>query len=130
MRSRARPRHRRRTRRSPPAGPSSRPAELEVAAFVDTEQLVGVAVLLVVVDQAGIRRRGDDAVEAALEVDRARVAMEHRREQGVVPDGRESLDPRKRVEDVAQQEPARLIDRTAIARCLKPVRVSCGARGN
>ena len=38
-------------------------AELELARVVEAEQLIRVAVLLVVVDQARIRRRRDDAVE-------------------------------------------------------------------
>ena len=40
-------------------------ADLALAPVVEPEQLVRVAVLLVVVDQARIRRRGDDGVERA-----------------------------------------------------------------
>src|SRR4051812_4847699 len=42
--------------------PRSGGAELELTAVVERQQLVGVAVLLVVVDQARVRRRGDHAV--------------------------------------------------------------------
>src|SRR5439155_2365574 len=41
--------------------------ERELPPVVEPQQLVGVAVLLVVVDQAGVGRRRDHAVEAALE---------------------------------------------------------------
>ena len=62
-----------------PADTPCRPSELALPALVQAEQLVGVAVLLVVVDQARIRRRGDDAVERATEIELARVAVPHRR---------------------------------------------------
>jgi hypothetical protein len=42
-------------------------AELVRPPLVEAEQLVGVAVLLVVVDQPGVRRRGDDGVERPAE---------------------------------------------------------------
>ena len=64
-----------RDRRS--ARPARRPAELEVAALVEAEQLVGVAVLLVVVDQPRVRRRRDDAVVRPARSIVARVAVEH-----------------------------------------------------
>ena len=102
-----------------PTRAARRPAELEVTPLVDAEQLVGVAVLLVVVDQARIRRRGDDAVVRAFEIDRAGVAVQHPRDAAVGPDGRERLDPLQRVERVAQQEPAGRLDRLALAPVLE-----------
>ena len=50
-------------------------AELGLAPLVEAKQLIGVAVLLVVVDQTRIRRRGDDGVERAAEVQLTRVAV-------------------------------------------------------
>ena len=62
-----------------PADTPRRPPELALPTLVQAEQLVGVPVLLVVVDQPRIRRRGDDAVERAAEIELARVAVPHRR---------------------------------------------------
>src|SRR5215207_7468186 len=50
------------------ARPAGGGSELTLAAIVETEQLVRVPVLLVVVDQAGVRRRGDDAVIGSTEL--------------------------------------------------------------
>ena len=60
-----------------PARPACRAAQLAITALVESEQLVGVAMLLVVVDQARVRRRGHDAVVRPAEVELARVAVEH-----------------------------------------------------
>ena len=61
------------------ARPSRSRAELPLAPVVEPEQLVGVAVLLVVVDQARIRRRGDDAVVRPAQLELPRVPVEHER---------------------------------------------------
>ena len=71
-----------------------------LARVVEAEQLVRVPVLLVVVDQAGVRRRGDDAVERRVVLDAARVAVQHPRGTPLVAYPRELLDPRERVECV------------------------------
>ena len=103
------------------------PAELEITPLVDAEQLVRVAVLLVVVDQARIRRRRDDAVVRAFEIDRAGVAVQHPGDATVGPSGRERLDPLERVERVAQQEAAGRLDRLALTPVLEaPVRLEPG----
>src|SRR5437763_146605 len=44
-------------------------ADLARAQVLEAEQLVGVAVLLVVVDEPGIRRRRDDGVERTRQVE-------------------------------------------------------------
>ena len=49
--------------------------ELALAAIVKAEQLVGIAVLLVVVDEAGVRRRGEDGVVLPSERDVPCVAV-------------------------------------------------------
>ena len=54
-------------------------AQLQLAAVVEPEQLVRVAVLLVVVDEAWVRRRRDHAVERPGQVELPRVAVEHDR---------------------------------------------------
>ena len=46
------------------ASSAGRGAELDVPQVFEPEELIGVAVLLVVVDQARVWRRGDDPVEA------------------------------------------------------------------
>ena len=50
---------------------------LFLAAVAEPEQLVGVAVLFVVVDQARVGRRGDHASRGARQPDCTRVAVEH-----------------------------------------------------
>ena len=79
-------------------------AELELARVVEPEQLVRVAVLLVVVDQARIRRRRDDAVERRARNRRPRVALEDVALRARVAHSRERLDARERVERVAAEE--------------------------
>ena len=80
--------------------------------------------LLVVVDQAGIGRRGDHAVVRPAEVDRPGVTVEHARDRALRTRRRERLDPIERVERVAQEEAARRLDRTALAPVLEaPVRL-------
>src|SRR5207253_9288549 len=67
--------------------------------------------------------RGDDSVEATVEVELPRVAVQH---LGVPPSrahARELPHPRERVERIAPQEASRLLDRTALAPVLvTPVR--------
>ncbi len=96
-RARATLRRRRSTREMPATYSSiARPAratrgrtELALAAVVEPEQLVRVAMLLVVVDQPRVRRRRDDRVERPLERDVARSprARSRRRDPGVGPAG-------------------------------------------
>ena len=69
--------------------------------------------LLVVVDQAGVRRRSDDAVVRPPELELTRVAMEHDRRPLRIAHVREVLDPRCGVEQVAGQELVRALDRPA-----------------
>ena len=95
-----------------------------VAPLVEAEQLVGVAVLPVVVDQPRVRRRGDDAVVRPAEVELARVAVEDRATRPARAHARERLDPVERVERVAEEEPTRRLDRLAFAAVLvAPVRL-------
>ncbi len=105
-------------------------ADLPLAPVVELEQLVRVAVLLVVVDQARIRRRGEDGVERPAESSLARVAVQDGRLALDVAHLRELLDPRERVERVAAEEADRRLDRPAVRRCLwhqySPL---CGSRG-
>src|SRR5581483_4932877 len=104
-------------------GPARRRAELELAAVVEPEQLVGVPMLFVVVDQPRVRRRGDDSVVGAVPVDDARVPVQDRRVAPEPPDARERLDPREGVERVPTQELSRGADRPALASVLvAPVR--------
>ena len=56
--------------------PRAAGTDLVLAQIVEPEQLVGVAVLLVVVDQSRVRRGGDDGVERPTELDLARVAVQ------------------------------------------------------
>src|SRR4051794_27517735 len=60
--------------------------------------------LLVVVDQARVRRRGDDAVEGLAVLNYARVVVQDARGRLVVADDVEELDATQRVERVAPQE--------------------------
>jgi hypothetical protein len=66
--------------------------DFSLTPVVETEQLVRVAMLLVVVDQPRVRRRGDDGLEAAGQLRLARVAVQH---VGLVPaaHARELLHP-------------------------------------
>src|SRR6185312_16619956 len=107
-----------------------RPPELALPSLVQVEQLVGVPVLLVVVDQPRIRRRGDDAVERAAEIELARVAVPHRRVCILSPRRRERLEPVERVQRVAEEEPPRLGDGAAGAAMLvAPVRLDLRLAG-
>ncbi len=105
-------------------------AELELAEVREPEQLVRVAVLLVVVDEPGVRRRGDDAVEAAAVVELASVPVEDGRGTAARAQTSERLDPRDRVEPVAREEVRRALHRPALPLVLvAPVRaVLRGAR--
>ena len=69
--------------------------------------------LLVVVDEAGIRRGRDDAVEAGAEFELARVAVHHFGFSPPRPRARELMDSLQRVERVPAQEPPGLADRPA-----------------
>jgi hypothetical protein len=105
--------------------PARRRAELELSHVVEAEQLVRVAVLLVVVDQARIRRRGEDAVEAAAEVELPSVAVEDGRLPATGARAGELADARDRVERVATEEVRGAVDRTALAPVLvAPVRLA------
>ena len=88
-------------------------AHLELAAVVETQQLVGVAMLLVVVDQPRVRRRRDDAVERAAELELADVSVEHDRLAPARAHARELTDPLEGVERVAAQEVLGSFDRAA-----------------
>ena len=81
--------------------------------LVEAQQLVRVAVLLVVVDQPRVGRRRDDAVERPAQVELARVAVEDLRDPVRRAYVRERRDPLERVERVAQQEAARGFHRPA-----------------
>ena len=102
------------SRPTPRAGlPSSRPVP-----SLQPEQLVRVPVLLVVVDQPRVRRRRDNRVERARDVELARVAVDDGRVDVLCSRRGERLDPVERVEGVAQQEAPRLLDRLAGASVL------------
>src|SRR5581483_7666217 len=97
--------------------------DLFLAPVVEVEQLVGVAVLLVVVDQAGVRRRRDDAGGSSWKIDLARVGV-HDRDLGVGSNQREVAQAADRVQRVAAQELERLLDGAAGAAVLvAPVRL-------
>src|SRR5262249_59352837 len=99
--------------------------ELELRAIVELEQLVCVTVLLVVVDEPGIRRRRDDAVEASRKIVRPRVAVDDRGRDPPRTDTRELLQPRERVQCVTAQELRSGVDRTACPLVLvTPVRLA------
>jgi hypothetical protein len=70
-------------------------------------------VLLVVVDQPRIRRRGDDPVETGAEVELPRVAVQHARRAPARPHARELSNPLQRVERVPAQEASSLAHRPA-----------------
>src|SRR5438034_1473765 len=69
--------------------------------------------LLVVVDQPGVRRRGDHAVEGAAELQLASVAVQDASYRSTRAHARELADPRERVERVAVQEVLGALDRSA-----------------
>ena len=70
--------------------------------------------LLVVVDQPRIRRRGEDPLVWPDELEFPPVAVQHRGLSLRVPDVRELLDPRQRVERVPAEESGRRVDRSAL----------------
>src|SRR5207244_6541841 len=88
-------------------------AELELTAVVEAEQLVCIPMLLVVVDQARIRRRRHDAVEGPRVLDVASVGAQDRRLALAVADEPQPPDPGERVERIAAQEADRRLDRAA-----------------
>ena len=96
-----------------PAHAPRRAAELRLTALVQPQQLVRVPVLLVVVDQPRVRRRGDDAVEGPAEIQVTRVAVVDRRVRIACADRGEPLDAIERVEGVAEEEAASLFHRPA-----------------
>src|SRR5438067_5858199 len=103
-------------------GSTGRGAELALAPVVETEQLVGVAMLLVVVDQSGIRRRGDDCVEGTRQLDLERIAVDDLRLVSRAH-SRERLQARERIERVATHEAGGVLDGLALAAMLgTPVR--------
>ena len=69
--------------------------------------------LLVVVDQPRIRRRGDDRIKRPGPGQLARVPVHHDRLASACADARELLDPRQRVERVAAEEVLGPVDRPA-----------------
>ena len=69
-----------------------------LAALVQLEQLVRVAMLLVVVDQTRVRRRRDHGVERPADVQVPRVAVLDRRVRVVPADARKPLEALERVE--------------------------------
>ncbi len=79
-------------------------ADLELAPIVEPEQFVRVAVLLVVVDQTGIRRRGQHAVVTARQLLLAHVAVDDRGGTAACADARKLLQPCEGVECVTAQE--------------------------
>src|SRR5579872_5761946 len=89
-------------------------AELELAQVVEVEQLVSRAVLLVVVDQPRIGRRGEHGVEDAAVVELTRIPV-HDVRLAARTHARERLDARERVERVAAQERQRVLHRAALA---------------
>src|SRR5581483_12209036 len=89
-----------------------------------------VAVLLVVVDQARVRRRGDDGVERPIELQPAGVAVAEASSVCTRAGAGERLDPRQRVEGVAPDEVIRSLDRPALALVLvAPVRLALRRAG-
>src|SRR5439155_9099868 len=99
-------------------------AELALAPVVEAEELIGVAVLLVVVDQSRIRRRGDDGVEPPAQLDLERVAV-HDLDLASRAQARERLQPGERVERVTAHEAGCLLDGLALAPVLvTPVRLT------
>ena len=100
-----------------------RGADFALPPVVEGEQLIGVPMLLVVVDQARIRGRRDDTVVRAAELHVARVAVEHDSRPPLVANGGERLEPRQRVEQVPRQELLRTLHRRARSAVLvAPVR--------
>src|SRR6476661_198475 len=93
-------------------------ADLELASIVQPEQFVRVAMLLVVVDQARVRRGGEHAVVAAGQPLLAHVPVDHRGAAATGPDTRELLQARQRVERVTPQELRGRLDGTAFAAML------------
>src|SRR5207253_9330686 len=81
--------------------------ELERPAVLEPEQLVGVAVLLVVVDQARIRRGGDHAVEAPPELELPRGPPPHARRAPTPPPPGRPPPPREGGHRVATEAAAR-----------------------
>ena len=75
-----------------PRGAARGRPQLLLAQIVEPEQFVGVAVLLVVVDQARVGRRGDDAVEGGFQPDRARVSVQDVRRPAAGAQALELLD--------------------------------------
>ena len=91
-----------------------------LAQVVETEELVRVAMLLVVVDQHGIGRRSDDRIEGPTDIKLACVAVQSLGGSAAAQP-RELLGPRQRVERVPPEEVAGAIDRTAL-----PAAGACG----
>src|SRR5439155_16326694 len=97
--------------------------QFELAQIVEAEQLVGRPVLLVIVDQTGIGRRRDEAVEYGAVGELARIAMHDRRLAALRSPLCELLDSHQRVERVPAEERERGLDGTALALVLvAPVR--------
>ena len=83
--------------------------------------------LLVVVDQPRVGRRGDDAVVRAAEIELAGVAVQDRGSRTTRAHAREVADPRERVQGVAAQEVLGALDGTArLAVLVAPVLLDLG----
>src|SRR5260221_1483791 len=81
-----------------------RGADLSLAPVVEAEELVRVAVLLVIVDEPRIRRRSEHRVERPTELRLAGIAVDDSRPALEVPHLGELLDPRERVARVPAEE--------------------------
>ena len=89
-------------------------AEFERAEVLEPEQLVRVPVLLVIVDQARVRRGRDHAVERAAEVEHPCVAVEHARGPPALAHTGERLHACHGVERIATQEVLGPLDGTTL----------------
>ncbi|MFO1533282.1 MAG: hypothetical protein ABR562_06245, partial [Thermoplasmatota archaeon] len=89
---------------------SGRPrADLLFAPVVEVEQFVRVAVLLVVVDQARVRRRGDNSGRPRRQPDRPRVRVQHD-DARTASQRRERAQAADRVGRVGGEKPPRPLD--------------------
>jgi hypothetical protein len=86
------------------ARPTGGRPDLVDPAVIEVEELIGMAMLLVVVDQAGIGRGRDDAVVRPAPVELTSVAMENVRFAPALPRSRVLLDPGDRVDRIAAEK--------------------------
>ena len=97
---------------------SSRSPELPLAAVVEAEQLVGVAMLLVIVDETGIRRRGEDTRKAPLQPNVPRVAVQDLCVARTISHKLELSQAVESVEEIAGEELLGFLNRAACASML------------